>query len=165
MKKSNRIFAFLVAMAVCIFGTSFVYAADVTNVPEESSGTLVTTTTGAPNDYVIGASEGAIMPLSYDNILTGASVDFSWDGQCSCVLGRYASNAGIKAIIASNDSVGNVDCYVKFPSGSYHWIGTVPSSGGVTRVLECGGLSSGTYTFIFESSNGASLTGIGYIVQ
>ena len=150
MKKIKRLLALLIACAVCIFGTSFVYAEEVTDVPEES----------------IGAIEGGIMPLSnYNNILTLASTTFSWDGECSCLLDWRASNAGIKARISSNDSVGTVDCYVKLPSGSIQWLGTVPSSGGTTRVVEYSSLASGTYTFIFESSNGASLYGVGYIVQ
>lgn len=163
MKAFKRLFALFIA-TVFAFGTCSAFAAEVTAVPEDGNGTSVTTV-----DVVVDNSndnsDSGIIPMSYDSTLTFATSQFSWDGECSCVLGWRASKCGIKAGISSNDSVGTVVCTVKFPNGSYHALGTLPSSGGMTPVLQCGTLDSGTYTFYFESSNGASLSGVGYIVQ
>lgn len=168
MKQSlKRLFVMLMACTICIFGTSFAYAEDMTATPapEDDKGTFVTTVDVVVIDESNSGANDGIMPMSYDTTLSGCSTDFSWDGQCSCSIGRSFSNCGIKAGISSNSSVGNVTCSVKFPSGGYQVLGTIPSSGGMTRLVECGTLAAGTYTFYFESSNSASLTGVGYIVQ
>ncbi len=167
MKSLKRLFMVLMACAMCIFGTSFAYAEDVTATPEPETGkgTFVTTVDVVVIDASNSKADDGIMPMSYDHILSAASRDFSWDGECACSIGRSFSNCGFKAGISSNSSVGTVSCYVKYPNGNVHWLGTIPSSGGMTNVTTCGTLSAGTYTFIFESSTSASLTGVGYIVQ
>lgn len=163
----KRLLAIMVACAICMFGTSFAYADDVTTAPvsDEEIGTYVTTVDVVVIDGTNETSDSGIMPYSYNNVLAGASTDFSWEGTASCVLGRSFPNCGIQAGISSNDSVGTVTCSVKFPSGGYHVLGTIPSSGGMTSVKSCGTLASGTYTFIFESSTSAKLHGVGYILN
>lgn len=168
MKKSlKRLFVMVMAFAICVFGTSFAYAEDVTAgpEPENGEGTFVTSVSVVVLDESNGNSDAGIMPYSYDTVLSAASTDFSWDGTASCSIGRSFSNCGIKAGISSNSSVGTVVCSVKFPDGSMHGLGTLPSSGGMTSILTCGTLAPGTYTFYFDSSVSAKLTGVGYIVQ
>ncbi len=168
MKQSlKRLLGMLMACAICVFGTSFAYAEDLTAAPEPENGEgkYVTSVSVVVLDESDGGSDDGIMPYSYNTTLSLASTDFSWDGTASCSIGRTFSNCGFKAGISSNGSVGNVNCYVKLPSGGIQWLGLIPSSGGMTSVTSCGTLSAGTYTFIFESSTSAKLHGVGYIVQ
>ena len=163
----KRLFVMVMAFAICVFGTSFAYAEDVTAEPEPENGegTFVTSVSVVVLDESDGNSDAGIMPYSYDTVLSLASTDFSWDGTASCSIGRSFSNCGIKAGISSSSAVGTVVCSVRFPNGSMHGLGTVLASGGMTPILTCGTLSSGTYTFYFESSTSVNLHGVGYIVQ
>lgn len=165
MKKSiKRFISVLVILAICCTCSMAVFAEE----PEETpAGTTVTTVavTVPPVDGLPELPDGTLGSPAriYDRLISSAYCSFSYDGVCSCVLGRNNVDVGICATIDSNSASGNVDCFVRTPSGAMYTLGTVNASGGSTPIRSFPAASSGTYTFYFESSTSATLNGCGLI--
>ena len=154
MKKSftKRTISFLSAAILAISMAFPTYAASaVSNEPGVSS--------------TDNAGGGTISPM-YSSI-PGYNAAYISDGYgvVQVTIGKYISTGYLQAAVSSNKNSGVIEVFVKYPNGSIIGLGSMPASGGTTMLKQAYGLSSGTYTFIFEPSSLATFYVQGYIYQ
>lgn len=165
MKKSiKRIISMFLVVALCCACSMAVFAEEPEETPEGTTVTAVTVTVPSPLEVppLPDGTNGSPARI-YDRLISSAVCSFSYDGSCSCVVGRNNADLGICATIESSNARGTVYCSVRLPNGSTQGLGTVSASGGSTPIRSFPAASSGTYTFYFESTTPITLDASGLI--
>ena len=122
------------------------------------AGIMTVILTLSMNAMVFAASDADVNPDTpgdrqyIGSLLTSCGDSINYSGSLTCNLGAGNSNADICAGVSPTNYSGTVSCYVTFPNGSTHYLGSVSASGGNTGYYEFSYCSAGTYTFDFYSS-------------
>ncbi len=97
---------------------------------------------------------GEVSPTSLDDKVgfSGGTISGGY-GEVTVHLGKNLSYGGFKAAIAFSSTSGTTSCTVKFPDGSFYYLGVLSlSTGDTTPIAPAYYLDSGDYTFIFDAS-------------
>lgn len=147
---SKRILAIIMVLSLFICSAISASAQEVLPYAEEKSVSVVN------NDG------GTVSPLNAPVAFNAGNLSGGY-GTVTVELSRYISSGYFQAAVSPNSNSGGVRCGVRYPSGTYASIGSVPASGGSTSLYPVYSLSPGTYTFTFTWSNTSTINAQGYI--